>query len=122
MTDLCVGSVMASAALVSHAAVPASPTVISVNSAYSQYPVYMGDDLGITIIGETAKFRMWSPSAQAVKLKIYANARGGVPETVVEMEKSENGTWKTAITPVPYGKYYTFQVKDNGKWLSLIHI
>ncbi len=118
MTDLCVGSVMASAALVSHAAVPASPTVISVNSAYSQYPVYMGDDLGITIIGETAKFRMWSPSAQAVKLKIYANARGGVPETVVEMEKSENGTWKTAITPVPYGKYYTFQVKDNGKWLA----
>ena len=118
MTDLCVGSVMASAALVSHAAVPASPTVISVNSAYSQYPVYMGDDLGITIIGETARFRMWSPSAQAVKLKIYANARGGVPETVVEMEKSENGTWKTAITPVPYGKYYTFQVKDNGKWLA----
>ena len=44
MTDLCVGSVMASAALVSHAAVPASPTVISVNSAYSQYPVYMGDN------------------------------------------------------------------------------
>lgn len=85
MTDLCVGSVMASAALVSHAAVPASPTVISVNSAYSQYPVYMGDDLGITIIGETAKFRMWSPSAQAVKLKIYANARGGVPLSLIHI-------------------------------------
>jgi pullulanase len=34
------------------------------------------------------------------------------------MEKEKDGTWKVAVQEDLNGKFYTFSVKMNGKWLG----
>ena len=123
MFDLCVGSLVAGAVLapqcmrgaVSDVAVAAAGKT---DAKYLSYPVYEGNDLELSINGKTASFRLWSPEAQAVKLRLYKNGRGGEPIETIDMNKAENGTWTASVTPVPYGKFYTFQVQTAGKWLD----
>ena len=119
MINLCVSSMIASAALGTFpvAAIP-SATTSHPDAKYSGYPVYTCNDLGLTISENIARFRIWAPSASAVKLRIYANARGGEAVSTLEMKKSENGTWTCELSPVPYGRYYTFQINHDGKWLD----
>lgn len=127
MFDLCVGTFVVGATMTPqylHAAAPAEPASVAVRAAgkadlkYLAYPAYEGDDLELTITGNQANFRLWSPEAQAVKLNIYKAGRGGEPLKTIEMTKDSGGTWTASLTPVPYGKFYTFQVKYQDKWLD----
>lgn len=49
---------------------------------YSSYPVYNGDDLEMIYTPSETQFRVWAPTAEAVKVKIYENGIDG--ETVIE--------------------------------------
>ena len=115
----CVGVTLASASLIPAGAVAAEPTDAAGNydARFASYPVYDGE-LGLTIANGSADFRIWAPTATAVKLRVYDQARGGKPVTTLDMTKSEAGTWTACISPVPYGKFYTFQILDNEKWLA----
>lgn len=115
MFDLCVGALMASAfgcPYVGHASNQ------DADARYLQYPVYEGGDLGLSIENGKAHFRIWSPEATAVRLKLYSNARGGVALQDIGMTKSSHGTWVASIDSVPYGMFYTFQIEHDGKWLQ----
>lgn len=116
MINLCVGSLIVSLSI--GAAAESALADQQGELDYSQYPVYSGDDLGLSINGNNARFRLWAPSAHEVKLRIYANSRGGESVSTINMSKAENGTWISEMSPVPYGKYYTFQILHNGKWLD----
>lgn len=116
MIDLCVGTLIMSAIPVSSAAGNASGH--DVDAAYFNYPAYEGNDLELDIADGTARFRLWSPEAKEVRLRIYADARGGNPLQEISMTKAAQGTWTAEITPVPYGRFYTFSVFQNGKWLQ----
>lgn len=120
MTNLCLGSVFATCALSPQAGAVANAADNNVtpDARYASLPVYRGDDLGLTFSGNEAKFRVWSPEAEAVKLRIYKNARGGDAIETVDMQKAENGTWVASLSPVPFGKFYTFQILHNGRWLQ----
>lgn len=120
MTNLCLGSVFATCALSPQAGAVANAADNNVtpDARYASLPVYRGDDLGLTFSGNEAKFRVWSPEAEAVKLRIYKNARGGDAMETVDMQKAENGTWVASLSPVPFGKFYTFQILHNGHWLQ----
>lgn len=87
-------------------------------SVYSTYPVYTGDDLELTVNKNCTHFRLWSPRAEAVRLNIYPTDRNSTAERVVDMTKGENGTWTASFPEKLYGSFYTFQIKDNGKWLD----
>lgn len=87
-------------------------------SVYSTYPVYTGDDLELTVNKNGTHFRLWSPRAEAVRLNIYPTDRNSTAERVVDMTKGENGTWTASFPEKLYGSFYTFQIKDNGKWLD----
>ena len=119
MTDICVGATLACAfglgAVNAHAQ---SATASDPDARFAEFPTYSGDDLGLTINGARATFRLWSPEATAVKLRLYKNGRGGQPLSTYDMERSEGGTWVYTLTPVPYDRYYTFQIAYNGKWLK----
>jgi len=123
MFDLCVGSLVAGAVLTplsmrgleNDFAVAAAGNV---DAKYLSYPVYEGEDLELSISGNMALFRLWSPAAQAVRLKIYKNGRGGEAVETIGMMKADKGTWTASVSPVPYGKFYTFQVQVDGKWLD----
>ena len=124
MLDLCVGSLMAGSAVLPQFMAAGTPSDVAIASAgnadakYLAYPVYAGEDLELSIVGNDARFRLWSPEARAVKLRIYGQGRYGEPLQTIDMQKAENGTWTASLTPVPYGKFYTFQVNVDGKWLD----
>ena len=124
MLDLCFGSLMVGAAVLPQFMAAGTPSDVAIASAgnadakYLAYPVYEGEDLELSIVGNDARFRLWSPEARAVKLRIYGQGRYGEPLQTIDMQKAENGTWTASLTPVPYGKFYTFQVNVDGKWLD----
>lgn len=120
MTNLCLGSVFATCALSPQggAVANAADNNVTPDARYASLPVYRGDDLGLTFSGNEAKFRLWSPEAEAVKLRIYKNARGGDAMETLDMQKAENGTWVASLSPAPFGKFYTFQILHNGRWLQ----
>lgn len=99
-------------------ATPIHAAAQNMESVYSTYPVYTGDDLELTVNKNGTHFRLWSPSAEAVRLNIYPTDRNSAAERVVEMTRGENGTWTASFPEKLYGSFYTFQIKNNGKWLD----
>jgi len=87
-------------------------------TSFDQYPVYEGADLGLSYSPEKSVFKIWSPTAQEVKLKFYADGTGGQATQEIALEKGENGVWKTEVAGDQKNKFYTFQVKIDGKFLD----
>lgn len=86
---------------------------------FAEYPTYNGEDLELTVDNDGTHFRLWSPKAQEVKLNLYNTGLNGKPfESLPMTFHPENGTWTVSVKDQLYGKYYTFQVKQDGKWLS----
>ncbi|MDE5871258.1 MAG: type I pullulanase, partial [Muribaculaceae bacterium] len=86
---------------------------------FENYPTYNGDDLELTVDSTGTHFRLWSPKAEEVTLNLYDTELNGEPYRTVAMTfHPENGTWTTSEPEQLYGKYYTFKVKHDGKWLA----
>jgi pullulanase len=49
------------------------------SSDFAAYPTYNGEDLGYSYDKNGNHFKLWSPKADSVKLKIYQHAQGGSP-------------------------------------------
>lgn len=86
--------------------------------SYGKYPSYYGSDLELVYTPEQSVFTLWTPSADRVRLNLYASGEGGDPEEQVEMEKAGYGTWRIHIDRDLKGSFYTFQIEKNGKWLN----
>ncbi len=87
-------------------------------ASFQEYPVYTGDDLELTYSPDESKFRVWAPTADAVKLLLYDNGSEGAAYEVTDMKRSTDGTWKKEITEDLKGKFYTFQIRIGEKWFS----
>lgn len=89
------------------------------DSCFENYPVYSGDDLELTVDSSGTRFRLWSPKAQDVVVNLYDNGHTGVPYKTLPMKQDvSTGTWTASVPEKLYGKFYTFKVKHDGKWLS----
>lgn len=86
--------------------------------SYDKYPSYYGSDLELVYTPEQSVFTLWAPSADRVRLNLYASGEGGDPEEQVEIEKAGYGTWRIHIDRDLKGSFYTFQIEKNGKWLN----
>ena len=82
------------------------------------YPVYPYADLGVTYTPGQTTFKLWSPAAQAARLRLFDTDVAGVkPHTTLDMDERD-GAW-TAVAPDDQaGTYYTFEIKQNGRWLG----
>ena len=87
-------------------------------SSFDEYPVYNGDDLGLTYTTEKSIFKLWSPTAEEVKLNVYAEGDGGMPVDVHAMELGDGGAWIFELEGDHQGRFYTFQIKINEQWLE----
>ena len=78
---------------------------------------YEGDDLGAVWSKEKTVFRLWAPTAAAVKVNLYASGTAGMQDLLeqVEMNTDIRGTWVAEKTGDLNGVYYTYQVDVNGK-------
>lgn len=88
----------------------------SPTASYNEYPEYTGSDLGVTYAPAQSFFRTWSPAAEEVQLAIYDAPLQTEPVASYSMQPDVQGTWVYTVTEDLIGKYYTFQIKQDGKW------
>lgn len=82
------------------------------------FPVYAGNDLGLTYSSQQSNFRIWAPTATNVQLKFYQQPLGGEALQNIVMKKAGQGTWTSSMPGNYQGIYYTFCVEYKGKWLD----
>ena len=77
------------------------------------YPVYKGSDLGAIYSKNITNFRVWSPTAVSVTIRIYSDGAGGLAIHSASMNKDVEGSWVYSLKGDWKNKYYTYQVKTN---------
>ncbi len=83
---------------------------------FRNYPVYKGNDLGLTYSPTGSRFKIWSPGASAATIILYKDGTGGQPMETRPLKKSGDGTWQITLPGERKGIFYAFSVKVNGKW------
>ena len=87
---------------------------------YNSYPVYSGSSLGLTYSAKQSSFRIWSPPADNAQLLIYKNGLTDTPSQIIQMKKSEAGTWTALLAGDHNGKFYAFRVHIDNKWMNAV--
>ena len=85
---------------------------------FDLYPSFEGNDLGLQFSPQQSVFKMWSPQAEAVRLNIYDQGLGANLISEHPFQKDEQGTWVCPIDKDLEGKFYTYQIKYQGNWLT----
>ena len=102
----------------------AATTVVSCTPAkteyasYELYPVRSGSLTEMEYTPAATQFTLWAPTADEVRLMLFEAGDGGHAYETISMESSEEGTWKAKVEKDLIGKFYTFNVKINDKWLG----
>lgn len=101
----------------------AAPAPLAAQSEYDKqfvsYPTYNGDDLELSVNSGGTHFRLWSPKASNARVNLYNTGRNGKAYATLPMKfNASDGTWTASVPEKLYGKFYTFQIEQNGKWLS----
>lgn len=91
-------------------AAPATP--------FDNYPVCPGHNIELTVSGDATRFSIWAPTAQKAQLSIYPTGRNSAPEQTVDMTQAADGLWEASLPGSLYGKFYTFRILHDGKWLD----
>jgi len=86
--------------------------------SFADYPVYTGTDLGVNYAPLKTTFKVWAPTASAVKLRLYDAGDGGNAIATFDLLKGGKGIWALTIDKNLKNKYYTFQVMRDGQWSS----
>ena len=86
--------------------------------SYSDYPSFSTEWEEMRYTPESTNFMLWAPTADAVKVNLFDEGIGGEPSGSLDMKKSENGQWTLAVNEDLLGKFYTFNVHVDGKWLG----
>ena len=85
---------------------------------YLSWETYDGNDLEMVVDNSGTRFTLWSPEAQAARVFLYDTDRNTPATDTLEMTKGDRGTWRASVARPLYGKFYTFSIKHNGKWLD----
>ena len=88
--------------------------------SYEDYPVYEGNDLGVTYTPKQTTVKVWSPAAEAMRFQLYDKGEESKIIATHKMKRQEKGVWITTIDEDLKGKYYTVQTKINEIWLSSV--
>ncbi len=85
---------------------------------YEQYPVYEGNDLGLSYSPRVSIFKLWAPTARAVTLRLYPNGFGGEVLEALKMKAGDKGCWELAVEKDLKGLFYTYQIEEEDKLLA----
>lgn len=85
---------------------------------FTSYSRPANSNLWLKYSKKQSEFKLWSPYAQKIKLRLYKKGHEGKPTTNYEMSPSKNGVWIKILNGDLNGTYYTYSVKINNKWLD----
>lgn len=86
--------------------------------SFDNYPVYTGNDEGLSYSSESSSFVIWSPIAEEVRIHLYDQGSDSEARETHPLEKTDNGSWRTKIAGDWKGWFYTFQIRYGGIWLE----
>ena len=115
LINLCSGTIISAMLLCGNMA---NASQNDMESAYASFPSYNGDDLELKVDNQGTHFTLWSPQAQAAQVLLYNTDRNSEAIATLEMTKSEHGTWRASAPEKLYGKFYTFRIKYEDRWLD----
>ena len=87
-------------------------------ASYELYPVRSGSLVEMEYAPDGIRFSLWAPTADEVRLMLYNEGEGGHAYRTVAMEAGEEGVWHTTVSEDLLGKFYTFNVKIDDRWLG----
>lgn len=87
-------------------------------ASYELYPVRSGSLAEMEYTPAATKFSLWAPTADEVRLMLFDSGDKGHAYETVSLNPSEDGTWTVSVDKNLQGKFYTFNVKVNDKWLG----
>lgn len=76
--------------------------------------IYDGKDLGAVRKKDSVSFRLWSPLAEAVTLRLYRNDTSEA-YAAFSMRKGEKGVWEFILKEVEHEIYYDYELTFHGK-------
>ena len=88
-------------------------------ASYEDYPTRTGDLTEMSYTPQFTTFTVWAPTADEVKLMLFDSGDGGHAYDRFDMvHNAKDGTWSKVVEGDLLGKFYTFNVKVDGKWLG----
>jgi pullulanase len=84
----------------------------------NSYPVYDGNDLGVTYTPEQTIFKLWAPTAQEVVLRLFNDGLNGDASKSIPLKQDKTGVWSTTQKGDLANIFYTFQVNVNKNWYT----
>lgn len=89
-----------------------------VYESFDEYPAPIETDLWVDYTKEASEFKVWSPTAEEVRIKLYEKGNDGQPSETHQMDFSKNGLWSKKILGDFNGVYYTYQIRIKENWLE----
>ena len=86
--------------------------------SFEDYPEREGELTEMDYSPAQTRFSLWSPMADEVKVLLYESGHEGSAYCTIPMEKGKDGTWTALVEEDLNGKFYTFNVKMDGRWLG----
>ena len=87
-------------------------------TSFEEYPIPEGKLVEMEYSPIETKFTLWAPTAEEVRVLLYDSGNEGSAYQTLSLEMGEDGIGNTSIKEDLKGKFYTFNVKVNGKWLG----
>ena len=87
-------------------------------ASYEDYPTFEQEWVEMNYSPERTEFMLWAPTAEAVRVQLYAEGIGGEPLSAVDMKRGKNGCWKATVKEDLKGRFYTFSVMTDGVWMQ----
>lgn len=84
------------------------------SSSFEKAYTYTGGDLGALWSPGCTRFRVWAPTASAVRLRLYPDGSGSAPIGEYPMTPGSEGTWTLSLDGDLHGVYYTYLVTVDG--------
>ena len=86
------------------------------NTAWESLPVPSTPWVEMVYAPAMTTFQLWAPTAEQVRLRLYKTGHEGKAWKTLKLEKGADGTWSKPVKGDLKGKFYTFEVKVDGKW------
>ncbi|WP_291530679.1 type I pullulanase [Bacteroides sp. UBA939] len=87
-------------------------------ASYELYPVRSSSLAEMEYTPEATNFTLWAPTADEVRLMLFDSGDGGHAYKTISMVSDKEGTWTAKEEDDLMGKFYTFNVKIDDKWLG----